>query len=197
MSTYPFRVCLDSKLCLEGVFTPGEDEDPGFTTFTLPHYDPTLTVMVLSSEFGDDAGTIIEVEPIDAPTEEDSPTIVVSGDYSGGLVTVGRPFTARIDLTRPFSRSGDGTARTDTRTTVRRLVTSHTATGSYSVTATQTGRAAQTKRFLDADIEEDGTLAAIITGDARLLSISITDATPYPFTIHALDFTIGAYPRRE
>lgn len=189
MATYPFPVRLDRKFCLEGVYSIGDDE----TVFTLPIFDDSLTSMVLSSDFGDDAGTIIEVLPV--TDGEGGSTITLSGDYSAGVVTVGRPYTMRVDLSRPYTRDAGGSANMDTRIELQKILVSHRETGSYTITGSMQNRRNQIASF-SSPTPATGVKTAWIGGDAARLTNSIADSSALPLNITAIEYTVDDEPRR-
>jgi hypothetical protein len=203
VSTYPFPVHLDSKLCLTGVFTAdeGEDPGPGETVFTLPFFDATLTKMVLSSAFGADAGTVLTVTPVEGdPDDEEDPvphTITVAGDYSDGVVTVGRPFTSRLELSRPFVRDNRGGAVIDGEITVREIVVQHVDSCEYTVRSSYPSRADRSKRFTKETPETIGKTRVFMPGLADKIRFFIENDSPHPCTICSIDWTVDFATRRS
>lgn len=188
MATYPFPVRLDSKLCLTGVYSAGLNN----TTFTLPHFDASLTKMVLSSAFGASAGTILDVAPVNG----DPPTIVVEGDYSSGVVTVGRPYNASITLSRPYVRDPRDNAVIDGEVTVREIVVQHANTCAYTVRSTYPLRADRTRSFSNATPQEIGKTRVFMPGFADKAVYSIENNSPHPCTICAIDWTVDFATRK-
>ena len=189
MSTYPFTVHLDRKVCITGgVYDEGDDE----TTFTLPFYDATQTAMVLSSDFGSAAGTVLTIEPVDG----DPVTAVVSGDYSAGLVTVGRPFLSMLELTRPFVRDFRNQAVIDGEITVREIVLQHADSCRYTIRASYPLRDDRSKTFSEATPEKIGKTRFFVAGLADKMRVFIENNTAHPCTLCAIDWTVNFSTRR-
>ena len=92
---------LDNRVDLTGVHAAGT------TTWTLTVPDEHLDVAVLGPDFGDDAGTVVEL------TKVTSVSYTAAGDYSAGDAALGREFTMNLELSRPYVRARDGAAILD------------------------------------------------------------------------------------
>ena len=102
---------------MTGSYHAGNDE----TTWTLPVTDDTVDIIVLSSDFGDLAGTILYGGNVIA----NGATVTTPEDYSAGEVILGHSFDMEVELSRPYVRNREGQADIRARMLIRRLVTAH------------------------------------------------------------------------
>lgn len=197
MSTFPFIPELDGRVVLYGEY------ENGITTFTLPAAGMAINCMVLSSDFGTDAGLIYNVNGVFGDRVE------VNDDFSGGAVMLGRLFEASVDLTRPFARDQQGLPKESGRTRVQNIRVSHHKSNAFAIRMEHFApptRDDRTKVFFgvspfDPDAEAAAAnvkrfLTAWMQGRADRCRVSIENDTPWPSTIVGVEWYID-YERTE
>lgn len=101
MSTYPYSVCLDSKVELTGVYS-----NPT-TTWTIPFSDDgfttTSTVIVKSDQFSGGGGGLITVASVTVGAS--SIAVTATGDYSAGPCIIGKRYMSLFDAPRFMLRN--------------------------------------------------------------------------------------------
>ena len=186
---WEYLVHLDNRVNLTGVFVAAPPA-AGTTTWTLTVPDENLDVAVLGPDFGDDAGTVVDL------TKVNSTSYTASGDYSAGDAALGRQYVMHLELSRPYVHDRNGAAILDMTLQLLKLVTNHTNTGQYTIRVAQAGRAARDYAFTPRDgslLDPEGNSQAFLMGRADDTTISIRDESPMPVTIsggeYAADFT--------
>lgn len=187
MGTYPYAVHLDSKVELSGSYHAGNDE----TTWTLPIADETIDRIVLSDSFGATAGNVV------TPSSVSGTSVIASGDYSAGSCILGRRFDFRLEMSRLYQRDDSGRIILSNRVRVQNMLVEHVDSGAYTLTATLPNRSNQTKVFNPTAIEETGQTKVWFSGNAKDMTIFITNNTPKPCTIVGIDFAIEYAPGME
>lgn len=191
MSTFPFIPELDGRIIAIGEYEGGK------TVWRLPAAGMDINCIVLSSDFGDDAGRVYNVAGVFGDRVE------VNDDFSGGKVMLGRLFTSHVDLSRPYSRDQQGFPRTSGYTRVQAIRVSHSRTNAFLVRTEHFApptRADRTKEFFgvtpfDPDAEAAATNVARFfkawqQGRADRCRVSIENDTPWPSTIVSIEWTI-------
>lgn len=182
-SGFPYVVHLDGQHELTGSYDAGDDE----TTWTLPiDGDSTINAIVLGNDFGGDAGKVL------TPDSVSGTAVKIAGDYSDGPVKIGRLFDMSIDLPRPYMRLSDGRVDLRGRTNVLSITTSHLEAGTYSLVATQSKRATRTRTFDagDGEVADEGVFEALLNGDAKDMSITITSTDPRPVALCGIRYSV-------
>ena len=178
MTTWPWQVRLDRKLCLAGEYS-----DPD-TTWTLPFTDTTINRIVLSNEFGA-PGTIL------TPDSNDGTSVVIAGDYSAGCCMLGRTYEMLVELTRFFRRRFNGTADLDSLVSVLKVVAAYRESGPFTLKRTIGNHADQELTFTqdDGEISDSSTriLEAWFNGDADNARIFIISESPKPVIVNSID----------
>jgi hypothetical protein len=190
-TTFPFIPRLDRRVLLAGTYHDGS------TRWTLPSFDPSLDTIVLSDAFGEDAGKVF------IPTASLGSEVRLTGDWTAGLVLIGRRFQAYLTPTRPFARDRQGSAMVRGHTTIMSLRVSHERTNAYTIRTTPHApplRASRTKSFLGTAVYSETAgltdrampnhLTARHTGRADKCVIRIENETPFPMTIVSLDWEL-------
>lgn len=195
-TTFPFIPRLDRRVLLAGLYHGGE------TRWTLPAFDPTLNTIILSDSFGEDAGKVF------VPTLSTGTEVRLAGDWTAGLVMIGRRFLSYVDPTRPFARDRQGAAIPRGHTTIRSLRASHKDTNAYTIRTTPHGpptRLDRTKSFLGTmvysreaaktDRAFPDHLTARHGSRADKCRVRIENSTPFPMTIVSLEWDIDYTPQ--
>ncbi len=183
MPTSQYIVHLDRKVEFAagtGVFAAGA------TTWTLAFNDSTINAVVPASGAND--GVLL------TPTRPAANTVRVTGDYSAIAVTIGRTYTAQIELSRPFLRDQQGKPLIRAGFTVRSITTHHRRTGSYTVRMSRPPEADVSQRFTPRSglIESLGVFQSWLAGHPEYVKWYIEDATAMPFMIPCVEF-LGDY----
>jgi hypothetical protein len=186
MATYPYVPRLDGRVTRTGVYNALADE----TTWTLPLADETYNCIVLSSDFDDDEGKVVAV------ANNTGSSVIADGDYSSGEVCLGRKFTLSIELTRPFARARDGAARLDIAVNLKKLLTNHVGTGSYTLRCVQDGYTTQSVTFDAGDGQTaTGTFEGWFMGSFDDIRLLIETSDPRPFVITGLRYICNLVDR--
>lgn len=186
-SGWDYLVHLDNRVSSTGV------HDTGTTTWTLTVSDETLDAAVLGPAFGDDSGEEI------ALTMVSGTSYTAAGDYSAGACQLGRSFTFRVNLSRPYMRGRDGAAILDSTLRLLKLVTNHIDTGSYTIRVEQGDRAARDQAFTPRDgslLDAEGNSQAFLQGRADNTVVTIRDQSALPTIISSAEYA-AAFARRS
>lgn len=178
---------LDRKTTLTGVYSAG----PNTTAFTLPTADTTMTTAIKGPGFGAAQGEAVTGTVVGS-------TLTVTGNFAGSCI-VGRPIVATLVPTRPFVRLRDGTGIPDGAMQVREVVTHHNNSGAYTMTATVTGRATRTASLTTDpnDPEDAGFVRGWFGGNAKDLTVTITNLGARPFNINMLQWYCDYSPQAQ
>lgn len=185
MSTYPYVVVLDRRVCVTGVYNAG----PNTTTWTLPYDASLIDAIVLSDDFGRDAGTVL------TPTSVAGKVVTVAGaDWSAGQAALGISFDASCTPTRPFGYDRNGAADPEARVTVRHLVAIYRDTCGLRI---RSEMAMRQSRLVAAAHDEPskGNLIGRFVGDASQQTLTIENTGPCPFTVVGLEWKFDYAPR--
>ena len=179
---------MDRALALTGVHSAGT------TTWTLPDglSDTTINTIILGS--GTPTGSAGDVL---TPTSAPGTTVTKSGNYGGVAALLGRSFTMRAELSRPYVRDYRGQANIDAVVQIRKLATAHMNTGAYTVRGAMTNRTDRTKAMTPASglIEAAGTRHALIGGSSDRLTLTIENTGPKPTIITGAEIVADYVPR--
>lgn len=191
MSTFPFIPRLDGRIIAFGEY------ENGVTRWTLPVEGMQVNRIVLSDDFGADAGRVY------LPNAVFTDRVEVNGDLSGGAVMIGRVFDASVDLARPFARDQQGLPKTRGYTYVKNLRVSHDRSNAFLVRTEHFApptRTDRTKTFFgvtpfDPDAEAAaGNVQRFLTawhgGRADRCRFSIENDSPWPSTIVSLEWEL-------
>lgn len=191
MSTFPFPPRLDGRVVVYGEY------DGSRTTFHLPVVGMAVTHIVLSDDFGADAGRVY------VPGAVFPDKVSIEADLSAGAVILGRGFTSYISLTRPFARDQNGVPRVRGYTRIKGLRVSHAATNAYLVRTEHFApptRDDRTKTFFGSTPYEPDTAAerndarrflqAWNQGRADRCRVHVENDSPWPSTIVSLEWTV-------
>lgn len=183
MPTSQFIVHLDRKvefLAGTGTFSAGA------TTWTLPFTDSTINAVIPSSGAND--GVLL------TPTRPTSSTVRVTGDYSAIAVTIGRTFTAQIEMSRPFVRDKQGRVNLRAALLVRGLTIHHRRTGTYTVRQSRPPESDVSEQFTPRSglIDNLGVFQCFLSGNPEYVKWFIEDASPRPMMIPSIEW-IGDY----
>lgn len=125
-----FLVHLDRRFEATGVFDPVNN----WTTWTLPYDDAGEFTVVLSDDFGVDAGAeVVSTQPY-------STAVRALGDYSGGSCYIGRNYSMRYRFSTIYLRDEKGIAVTNGKLKLRRMLVNFANTGYFRAEVTATGR---------------------------------------------------------
>lgn len=122
MATSQYMIHLDRRVELTGVFAAG------VTTWTLPFTDTTINCIVP----GFTANDAVDGVPV-TPTTSPGATITKTGNYSGGVCTLGRTYQAQMELSRPYIRDQQGQTVIGPRLLVRTIQVFYRRAGAFSV----------------------------------------------------------------
>lgn len=176
MATSQFIAHLDRRVELTGTYSAGT------TTWTLPFTDATLNCIVPSFT----AGAATDGVAV-TPTTNTGTTITKTGDYSGGVCTIGRTYPVQLRLSKPFVRDQQGQAILGPRFLVRGLTVFHRRAGPYSVRLDRPSPNTDVSRSFTPSsglIENNGIKVALLPGnpDREEWYIESTSATPMVIT---------------
>lgn len=182
-------VALDRRFLLTGSYDGGTDT----TTWTLPGsvVDTTLDTAVLGVDFGTSAGDILTVTSAGGTPS----TYTVSGQYNAGQVSIGRGYTASLELTRPYVTDRAGNADVDAEVDIIEISAALHNTGAARIRWIRSGRTARTRSFDQDPIAERATLRALTGGDASAMQVFIESTGPKPFTCPSIEWTVLYSPR--
>ncbi len=107
-SLLPVHARIDGAYALYGTYDPVANE----TAWALEFTDEAVDTVVLTEEFTGRGGISVSVEN-NGGTE-----VVATGDYSSGLVYVGRSFDSRVRLSPPVVKDQNGAAKVGITTIV-------------------------------------------------------------------------------
>lgn len=179
---YPYAPRLDSRIELTGTYLPLS----GVTRFTLPFIDDTINAVVLGDDFGNVAGHVLT--PLGASS---AGFVFVSGQFVAGPCILGRLYTMRVELSRPYRRNREGVAIITDRLQVVRVQTQHTNAGAYSVRANMPNRTDREREFTPPTgtlIEESGSLRTLLNGDTKSMRLFLENDTAFPSSIASVDY---------
>lgn len=178
MATTQYIVYLDRKVELTGVYSAGT------TTWTLPFTDNTLNCIVP----GFTAGAAVDGTPV-TPTSNSAGSVTKTGDYSGGVCTIGRTYAASFELSPPLAKTRDGLAVLPLVATIKRLVFAHRRAGSYTITCIRpTAMGNKTTTFTSTGIVDNfGRFTAWLGGHSTRNRFTISDSSPKPMVIAGID----------
>ena len=130
---------IDRRLSLTGSYNSTTRR----TTWTLPWSDPTMNYLVLGSSFGAKAGF---QRVVDSAEVAGVTTLSCSGDFSAGACWIGRPYEARLDLSRPYVKDQNNRVIPGAMTILSLRVV-HSQTGYYEVQVTPFRRETKTHSY--------------------------------------------------
>ena len=183
------------------------------TQVTLPHYDPDITYVILSPEWGNDAYSVIEIDGLSHQLQGGiwKTTVVIPGNYDvmdGAVqrpVYVGRAYEMNIELSQQVQRS---TSRTTSATEVyegvlnlKKGIFRHLNSGPYDVVVRRNNRPETMVTFIPTDlnnivtrsdqlkIDTFGELSANILSYSEKVQIFIKSAYPTPVNIANITFS--------
>lgn len=191
-----YDVCHLDRWCLVdgGTFTagdPGDPEDFGYTTFTLPYTDNTVDTYVLGPDFAGLAGRTRAVT-----NNGDGTVVIGGGDYSSGEIMFGRGYTMMLELSQSYVRDDRGVADIDAGLQIAQVNLSYHNTGKVSIRSTMADGRAERTSEIDVDpIEERGRLRAWHNGDSELIRHFIENDSPKPCTVTSVEIA-GFYSPR-
>jgi hypothetical protein len=145
----PFRVLLDRKQTLTGVYNSGTNK----TTWTLPFVETGSMSVVLGPAFTSGSGSRLNT------TMPTTTTLVATGDYSSHPCIVGRNYTQRYRLSEQYVRDGNGGSITSGVLKLRRMHLNYSSTGYFKVQVTPKARETYTYEFSGLKL---GNLSALI-----------------------------------
>jgi len=180
MATGKYIVYLDRRVELTGVYSAG------VTTWTLPFTDSTLNCIVP----GFTAGAATDGVPV-TPTTNTGTTVTKSGDYSGGVCTIGRTYQSQVLLSKPTVRDGNGVTIIGPRFLIRGLSVFHRRAGSYTVRLDRPSPNADvTRSFTPSSglTENNGTFIARLPGNPDKEEWYIEDTSAKPMVITGIDW---------
>jgi hypothetical protein len=179
MATGKYIVYLDRRVELTGVFSAGT------TTWTLPFTDSTLNCIVP----GFTAGAAVDGDPV-TPTTNTGTTITKTGDYSGGICTIGRTYQSQMLLSKPTVRGEQNMTMLAPRFLVRGLNIFHRRAGSYSVRLSR-GLTSFTRNFTATGptyVQNNSVFTARLPGNPDREVWYIEDSTAKPMVITGIDW---------
>lgn len=184
-------VHLDRRFVLTGSY----DSGTGVTTWTLPGsvVDTTLDTVVLGPDFGSSAGAIVTVTSAGGTPS----TYTATGSYGAGGSVIGRGYTAKMELTRPYVTDRAGNADVDAYIGIIEVSAALHLTGQARIRWLRTGRSAKTRTFDQDPVAERATLRAFTGGDASETQVWIESTSPKPFTCTSIEWTVDYCPRDE
>lgn len=186
MATYPYAVRLDRRACVTGVYDP----DGGWTTFELPYIDYTVNRIVLSDDFGGQAGTVYQIDWI-----EGNVAYVYDADLSGGTVAVGRLYPMVVELTRPFVLDRQERPDVDAWVTQRQLTARYEDTGDLTLLCSMRGRQSPFVRSVQSRTLRNGDLKAWFRGNTEDQRLFIQSLDPRPTKVVWLEHVVDYEPR--
>ena len=183
MPTFPYSMGMDRKVPLQGVYSAPN------TTWTFPLKDTTLTTsnckIILSSDFGDEAGTILTPDSVTPGVS--TTAIVIAGNYSAGIVAIGRSMICRTRLARPFPRDQQGRADLLAELTLLTMNVEYQNLGYLSVRNVMPLRDDRLDRLLTTGgtIVPSGRYEFCPNGDIDDMTIYFESNSPKPCTVSA------------
>lgn len=187
MAYFPFVPALDRRIIHTGTYSSG------VTTWTLPCSAVGMNAIVLSSDFGAQAGTMI------VPTSATGTTVTASGDYSAGAVAIGRTFSMNVVLSQLFRRDAAGQPDLSSVLQTRFVDAVYQHAGTFGVRATRALRAGRVRQLAggtDGTIKTSGSLRAWLTGSTTETTLSIESTDHKPLAISGLEVAcdvVGAF----
>ena len=185
MAYFPFVPALDRRIVHTGTYSSG------VTTWTLPCSAVGMNAIVLSSDFGVQAGTMI------VPTSATGTTVTASGDYSAGAVAIGRTFWMNAELSQVFRRDFNGNADLSSEITIRSIETQHRDSGEYSIRNRLELRPDRAKNFVPPTgkaIDSVGKLRLWAPGRADKSRIFIESTSHKPVAIAGIEMLVDVDP---
>jgi hypothetical protein len=182
---FPFTIHLDRRVEAAGVYNPATN----VTTWTIPAPAAGLNRIVLGVAFGSSSGTAI---PVLSATDN---TVTATGNYSAGLVMIGRAFSAAVELTRPYYRDQNGNADPYSPTSQIKAVATYERSGHFQLRCAQTGRPLRTKTFQSDVLSSRGSLIAHFGGNVDQLRQTINSVDHRPFIITRVEHEFTYSPR--
>lgn len=183
-----FLPLIDQRTILTGVYDSGDN----LTTWTLPYAHDDDAIIILGGDF-DEPGRQLTVE---YPT---ATTVTAIGDFTGGEVYVGRPYTHLVELSKIYYREAATSAPVvDARIQLKQLILTFEKSGYFRVRVTPaqrdpfefefTGRVigdGSNQIGLPA-IVDNGTFKVPIFTRADTAKIEIINDSPFPNVITSL-----------
>jgi hypothetical protein len=124
-----YKVHLDRRITSTGSYNPATNR----TTWTLPYSDPSELSVVLGGSFSN-AGAKVEV------TRPSPTTVEAKGNYSSGLVYIGKPYTKRFRFSEQFIKDANNLSVLQGRLQLRRMTVDYSNSGYFRVEVTPKGR---------------------------------------------------------
>lgn len=184
----PYPVHLDGRVMVKGTYSSADN----LTTFTLPVADPLADTIVLTDDFGDEAGKIL------TPSSVIGKTVTVPGRYHNRNVIIGRSCPMVLTLSRQYMRDEKGQARVEDRFQIEVVTISHANSGDYTIRSKMKGRVDRTKKVEvspDSALESDD-IHCKFAGEAAAQTITIEADGPRPVTIVGTVFAGTSGPGR-
>lgn len=124
-----YKVHLDRRTTSTGSYNPTTNR----TTWTLPYSDTSELSVVLGGSFSN-AGAKVEV------TRPTPTTVEAKGNYSSGLVYIGKPYTKRYRFSEQFLKDANNLAILQGRLQLRRMTVDYSNSGYFRAEVTPKGR---------------------------------------------------------
>lgn len=189
-----YRVSLDRLTPVTGSYSVAT----GYTTWSMPYDSPSVAMqVVLGASFGADAGATL------ALTRTGSGTFRALGNWSGGSVYAGIPYTMTYRLSQLYVHTGGGNSVLSNRVMVRELLANYVDTGEFDIVVSATGRPTYTYPYqgrvlgtgdivLGKPQVTDGASRVPVMLDSRDAILEIRNPYPVPCSIQSLEWT-GSY----
>lgn len=183
----PYPIRLDDIVYATGVYSA----ITGDTTWTIDaDIHDADSAVVLSSDFGNDGGTLV------LPTLASPTTLVLEGDYSAGEVLIGNRYNGYAKFSKQYLRGGEGEAPvTQGRLQLRYMTLNYQDSGNFDVVVTPLARRAKTHSMsglmLGSSLLTIGTPRGLISGTFQFpvqsrgdtVDIEVQSDSHLPFTI--------------
>jgi len=177
MAQWPFVPKLDRRLICQGVHSAGT------TTWTLPCSAVGMNRIVLSDAFGADVGKVL------TPTSASGFTVTKTGDYSAGLVYIGRLFLMEVELSRVIRRDANQQPDMSSYLGLRFINAIYENSGDMTVRSKKPLRVDRTKAMpasSDASLLS-GTLTAHLPGATKDTRLILESTSHKPVTIAGIE----------
>jgi hypothetical protein len=184
-----FRVLLDQKVFMTGSYDVGTNK----TTWTLPYpVDSTFKVLLGASFTGKEASVLSP----DAPT---SNTLTVTGDYSGGAVYIGRPYTLRYEFSPVYFKDERKVAVTHYKIKLKNMELLYDSSGFFKVEVIPDNRGLYTYTYSGKTLGDSSSVIGDVSigtgkfrfpvfGDAVKSRVTLVNDSPLPCSIQAAEW---------
>ncbi|MBP5855682.1 hypothetical protein KAJ83_01575 [Marivibrio halodurans] len=130
-----FNPLLDCRVAVAG----DHDSDNNVTSWTLPFQHQAKAIAVASGDFNS-AGREVSLDH----DSGDPYKVSAKGDWSGGDMIIGLPYTAYVELSRIYVREGENNTVLGGRLQLKYMKVSFTETGFFEVEVTPDGKPTRT-----------------------------------------------------